>query len=162
MFNNLKEDLARYNENPNDEELSKKLAKKRLTMRIVGIILAVLGFGGAIACFVLLMTSGEYFMEHGFTPRLIVPFALVVPSAFIGGIGAMLINVSASITSNVRVLEQAMTDSLGVKCGNCGYIVNKDELFCTKCGKPIKKICPNCGEEYNANNDFCGKCGTKL
>ncbi len=51
------------------------------------------------------------------------------------------------------------------KCFNCGELYDSDDLYCSRCGKPLaspKKPCPECKAEIKSNATFCTKCGTHI
>jgi len=47
-------------------------------------------------------------------------------------------------------------------CSNCGTLQSKKNIFCTNCGKKIKKTCDNCNTPLNRNDKYCSKCANKL
>jgi Zn-dependent protease with chaperone function/RNA polymerase subunit RPABC4/transcription elongation factor Spt4 len=54
-------------------------------------------------------------------------------------------------------------------CPQCQTIVDKDSLFCEKCGANLRAIpvteircCPNCGKLLDADALFCDGCGAKV
>lgn len=65
-------------------------------------------------------------------------------------------------------------------CGNCGAVLDKDSLFCKRCGvklepkqelkdsaesaeEPDKKsVCRSCGAELDGDSRFCVKCGVEV
>ena len=49
-------------------------------------------------------------------------------------------------------------------CPNCGAKVDAVDVFCGKCGKPVKEElkCVGCGEKVEPGDMFCRKCGARL
>lgn len=49
-------------------------------------------------------------------------------------------------------------------CPNCGAEVNFEDVFCGKCGKPVKEElkCVGCGTKVEPGDMFCRKCGARL
>jgi len=49
-------------------------------------------------------------------------------------------------------------------CPNCGAKVMTEDVFCGKCGKPVKEElkCVGCGTKVEPGDMFCRKCGAKL
>lgn len=49
-------------------------------------------------------------------------------------------------------------------CPNCGAMVKGEDVFCGKCGKPVKEElkCVGCGEKVELGDMFCRKCGARL
>ena len=54
-------------------------------------------------------------------------------------------------------------------CPQCQTVVDKDSLFCEKCGADLRAIpvteirrCPNCGKLLDADALFCDGCGAKV
>ena len=50
------------------------------------------------------------------------------------------------------------------KCSKCGNLPDVDDIFCSKCAKPLNIICPECGIEawrYLFDN-FCPCCGLDM
>jgi len=51
------------------------------------------------------------------------------------------------------------------KCSSCGEVCDTEDLYCSRCGKPLaslKKQCPVCKAEIKSNATFCTKCGMAL
>jgi hypothetical protein len=49
-------------------------------------------------------------------------------------------------------------------CPNCGAKVKFEDVFCGKCGKPVKEElkCVGCGTKVEPGDMFCRKCGARL
>jgi hypothetical protein len=49
-------------------------------------------------------------------------------------------------------------------CPNCGAKVKAEDVFCGKCGKPVKEElkCVGCGTKVEPGDVFCRKCGARL
>jgi hypothetical protein len=49
-------------------------------------------------------------------------------------------------------------------CPNCGAKVTAEDVFCGKCGKPVKEElkCVGCGTKVEPGDMFCRKCGARL
>lgn len=49
-------------------------------------------------------------------------------------------------------------------CPNCGAKIEDVDVFCGKCGKPVKEElkCVGCGEKVEPGDMFCRKCGARL
>jgi hypothetical protein len=49
-------------------------------------------------------------------------------------------------------------------CPNCGAKIKDVDVFCGKCGKPVKEElkCVGCGEKVEPGDMFCRKCGARL
>lgn len=52
------------------------------------------------------------------------------------------------------------------KCLNCGKTLQKEEIYCAKCGikrgNKKKVMCTNCGTEVEVGEKYCTKCGEKI
>ena len=170
MFNKFRDEMVRLNANPTEE--NKKRAKKlRIKMKTVGITLAILGWGGAIACFVLFTINAASL--SGFGPKMLIPFLLFMPLAVLGSIGLMMNGVASRLVVNeniVNIMSQAHFNGETIennevqisKCPNCGDPISDDEVFCSKCGKQVKQECFDCGHINKLEDLFCAKCGKKL
>ncbi len=161
MFNGLRNEIAELNNDINNVANSKKAKKLRKRLLTIGLILAILGFGGLFTCFTLFVVNGANSNSFGPGPGIIIPFILFVPSGFVGGIGMMIFHLGLSIvitgyTSNL------INETVTLKCPECGDPISKDELFCTKCGHKLRNQCSKCGYINEPNDKFCAKCGHEL
>lgn len=162
MFKGLRDEIVSLNsdvKNITNCEKAKKLRKKLLA---IGLPLAIIGYLGVFVCFVLFATAGaDGFSENGFSARLIVPFVLIIPMAVIACIGTMLASLAFKIIITGYTTDLA--DSVvGNNCPSCGDKITEEELFCNKCGKPLRRQCPKCNHVNSIKNDYCEKCGEKL
>lgn len=162
MFRELRDTIKSLNSDVKtiaNCEKAKKLRKKLLS---IGLPLAVIGLGGAFACFVLFATAGEKaFTDTGFSARVLVPFFLLIPCAIVGGIGATLSSYGFKIIVT-GYAANLIDEAVGNNCPYCGGRVYESTLFCANCGKPLKKQCSACGHANDVQNKYCEKCGQKL
>ena len=161
MFNGLRNEIAELNSDINNVANSKKAKKLRKRLLTIGLILAILGFGGLFTCFTLFVVNSVTNDSFGPGPGIIIPFILFAPSGFVGGIGMMIFHLGLSIvitgyTSNL------INETITLKCPECGDPISKDELFCTKCGHKLRNQCSKCGYINEPNDKFCAKCGNEL
>lgn len=162
MFKNLQETIHLLNADINNVancEKAKKLRKKLLS---IGLPIAIVGFLGVIVCFILFITAGfDAFDSNGFTPRVLVPFILLLPCACIGSFGSKI----ASLGFNIVVAgytSKVIDETVGLNCPSCGETINSEMAFCPKCGTKLKKECTNCNHINDNKNEYCEKCGNKL
>ncbi len=47
-------------------------------------------------------------------------------------------------------------------CKKCGFELNENDKFCSKCGTSVLNKCPQCKEPYSVQQQFCVKCGFEL
>ena len=81
--------------------------------------------------------------------------------AVIACIGTMLSSLAFKIIITGYTTDLA--DSVvGNNCPSCGDKITEEELFCNKCGKPLRRQCPKCNHVNSIKNDYCEKCGEKL
>lgn len=50
----------------------------------------------------------------------------------------------------------------GNPCSTCGQISRTGDLYCRRCGSPLKTACPKCGASVNPADHFCTACGIEL
>lgn len=83
---------------------------------------------------------------------------------------------------NIKALREKIAEVKGIKsCINCGAEMERNQVFCAKCGTrnelpaptapeaseaaqeaPATAACPSCGAELPAGSAFCTNCGTRL
>ena len=163
MFKNLGEEIKYLNSNINDVanyEKAKKLRKKLLT---IGISLLACGIIGTIVSFVLFIVFGVNAMESmsGFPKLIIIPIITIFLSGICLSIGSVLISLGLKIVVTGYTTE-LIDETVGNRCPKCGDAIQPGEIYCDKCGTPVRKVCPNCQNINDPNSGFCSKCGTKL
>lgn len=47
-------------------------------------------------------------------------------------------------------------------CPYCNAVVDESTMFCSSCGKKIKRNCPHCGALIMVNRTFCSNCKKKI
>ena len=162
MFNNLAEEIKNLNADVKTVancERAKKLRKKLLC---IGLPLAIIGGVGLITCFILFATAGfSAFGNGGFTPRVLIPFALFIPFAILMAVGVAITNLGLKIIIT-QYTTNLIDETVGNNCSKCGDKIEPSEVFCSKCGTPVKKQCKKCQHINNIKNKYCEKCGEKL
>lgn len=137
-----------------NQEKAKKLRKRLLT---AGIILAVLGFGGAVACFALFAAFSMSFQ----TNYILIPLLLMIPCFIAGGIGVFCIYAGFAIILT-GVSTKFIAKSLSSHCPYCNKFIEEDALFCNGCGKSFRRKCPSCQTINEPDSLYCKTCGTRL
>lgn len=163
MFKGLRDEIVRLNSDVSNVANCEKAKKLRKKLLGIGLPIAIIGFVGVFVCFVLFATAGfDAFGEGGgFTARVLVPFILFIPCGVLGGIGASIASLGFKIV--VTGYTTNLVDSVvGNNCPNCSDRVEGGEMFCSKCGTPLKKTCTKCQHINNGKNEYCEKCGEKL
>ncbi|MCR4596558.1 MAG: zinc ribbon domain-containing protein [Lachnospiraceae bacterium] len=90
--------------------------------------------------------------------------------------------------TQMQAYGAAIGQNTGIKCPNCGQMLNAGAVFCTNCGErfdsqaasaapatpatpaqaatPVApaagKVCPNCQAVLSDDSEFCTNCGTKI
>lgn len=162
MFKGLRDEIVELNNDVNNVSNSKKAKKLRKKLMTIGLILAILGFGGVLTCLILFTTAGmNAFDDNGFTPRVLIPFILFVPCGAVGSIGMVIYHMGLSIVIT-GYTANLINETVTLKCPDCGDPISKDELFCTKCGRKLRNQCTKCGFINEPEDKFCAKCGNEL
>lgn len=162
MFKNLQETIKSLNADVKNITNCEKAKKLRRTLLAVGLPMAICGFLGAFICFILFATAGfKAFGPNGFTARVLVPFILLTPCGFIGGIGSRIASLGFKIVVT-GYTTNLINETVGNNCPKCGETVNSEMHFCPKCGTKVKKKCSKCEHINSHKSEFCEKCGTKL
>lgn len=160
----------------NKEERNKKHLKHKKLFKILGVILLIIG--GCLflsGFFSIIFLQGELFSK----PILIILPVIGVICLGIGGfltrlgfmkeVGTYVKNETAPIINElsddiepaIKNVKNAINDD-SVTCPNCHETIDKDSLFCDKCGKKIKIECPKCHTINDSDGKFCKKCGEEL
>ena len=164
MFENLREEIRLLNSDVNNVANSEKAKALRSKLLKIGITLAAIGFGGAFLCFVTFAVMGFMSVQSfsgDFPIFVIIPAILFVPFGALGSIGALLIALALTIvvtgyTSNL------VEENVWERCPKCGDRITKEELFCSKCGRQLRKTCSQCGTVNDPSDNYCKKCGNRL
>ena len=164
MFSSLQQQMKALNSDVKSVatcEKAKKLRKKLLT---IGIPMTVLGFGGALVCFILFgvlsfqKVNSDSFEFDG---TFLIPFFCIIPCAFVGAIGAGILSTGLKIVI-ADYVSTVIEEAVGLVCPVCKATVAPNAKFCGSCGTVLIKKCPNCQKENPLENGFCVDCGTPL
>ncbi|HBD06438.1 MAG TPA: hypothetical protein DCY93_03395 [Firmicutes bacterium] len=162
MFRNLHETIKALNADVKTVANCQKAKKLRKRLLAIGLPLAIVGYAGALVCFILFGTAGsKAFGENGFTARLMVPFFLAIPCALIGAIGTMIASLGFKIVIT-GYTANLIDETVGNNCPNCGETITPETQYCPKCGTHVRKECSKCHHINSHKNDYCEKCGNKL
>ena len=55
-----------------------------------------------------------------------------------------------------------LTEGELFSCPHCGSLLEKNFIYCPRCGKNVFTRCPNCGEPVKEDWNFCPYCKRKL
>lgn len=161
MFKQLTDEIKKLNADVADFATQEKAKVLRKQLIVWGLVIAVVGFVGVFVCFTLFVVGGvTTTVGSGITARVIVPFILFVPCGCLGGLGVTIAKLGLSILiggETAKFVDKSIND----RC-KCGSTIEADEIFCSKCGRSVRKTCSNCGEINDISSEYCKKCGTKL
>lgn len=82
------------------------------------------------------------------------------------GIGlGMGVGIGGTITDQMKNVTMHLDTQVNQKeeikiCSYCNAKLEKDQKYCTECGKQINQICSKCGEILKKGQKFCHSCGT--
>ena len=162
MFDNLRETIRGLNADVKNVANCQRARKLKSTLLLIGLPLAIIGFGGVFVCFALFATAGfDAFGPNGFTPRILVPFLLFIPCGVVGAIGARLASLGFKIVVT-GYTTNLIDEVVGNNCPHCGAEYSAASRFCPKCGRQVRKECPHCQHINSHKNAYCEKCGHKL
>ena len=162
LFSGLSEEIKALNSDVNNVANSERAKKLRRKLLSIGLPIAIIGYLGVFVCFVLFATAGfNAFGENGFTARVLVPFILFIPCGVVGVIGSSIASLGFKIVVT-GYTTQLIDEAVGNNCPKCGDKVDKDEMFCSKCGFQLRKECKGCKTINSHKDKFCKKCGKEL
>lgn len=162
LFQELHKTIRDLNSDVKNVANCEKAKKLRSKLLRIGLPMAIIGFGGAFACFVLFATGGIGAIGPGGpTARILVPFFLLIPCFLVGGIGATIAGLGFKIVVT-GYTSQIVEEAVGNTCPQCGASLASDDKFCAQCGYQMRVVCPDCGTTNDASDHFCSQCGKRL
>lgn len=159
----LKDTVKTLNANVADlatQEKAKNLRKKLIQYGIAGVAVGGIGVFISFIAFTIGGFSATQSMSSGLPYGVLIPFFLFPIFGVILGIGQTVLKIGLSILiggETAKYLDKNFTD----RCA-CGSVITKDEIFCTSCGREVRKTCSACGIKQNPKSSFCSNCGNKL
>lgn len=162
IFNNLSEEIKKLNSDVNSVANHKRARELRQKLLKIGIPMAVCGFLGVFICFISFALIGISSMgDFGFPTLILIPFFLIIPCGAVGGIGTTIAGLGFKIVV-VGYTSNLVEEALEENCPYCGDKITAGEIYCSECGRPLKKVCSNCNHVNVPTNKYCEKCGSKL
>ena len=162
IFSGLGAEIKALNSNVKDVANSERAKQLRKKLLLIGISMAIIGFTGVLICMVMFMTAGFSGIDaNGPTARIIVPFVLFMPCGIVGCIGLVIASYGFRIVV-AGYTTKIIDETVGNNCPQCGDMITKDEIFCSKCGYQLRKECKNCQTINSHADKFCKQCGKEL
>ena len=156
-------------------ELKKKHERTKRTLKIIGVVIAVIGLGLAVMGGVDMISS----VSDDKMPTLFWGLIVGLPMLGIGGMFCLMgfrkeitryvknetvpvINETGQeIRPAISAIAGAVKNAEGNICPHCGNPNDETAKFCRHCGAELSVVCPSCGEKVKAGK-FCDKCGKLL
>ena len=70
-------------------------------------------------------------------------------------------DISPALENYASAIKDGLFNNDEIIC-TCGKRNQKDDKFCSECGKALQSICSACGKVIETDNKFCSACGQKL
>ena len=164
MFENLRNEIKNLNSNVNNVVNSKRAKELRKKLLTIGGTLIAVGIIGTLVCFALFATGGmKMVLNHsaGFSFTIIIPFTLIIPFSLLASVGGILFSLGLKIVITGFTTD-LINETVGNNCPNCGNEIEKDEIYCSKCGARLRIKCKKCGKVNSPKDRFCRECGEEL
>lgn len=164
MFQGLRNEIIRLNSDVKSVANSEKAKKLRKKLMSIGLPLMIIGYVGALACFIAFTIGGFSAVgeqSFGLPTGVLIPFFLLIPFGIMGAIGTVIFKLALSIIITGYAAD-LVEETVGNVCPKCKKPIEANESFCSKCGAPLTKKCASCGESNELKNEYCSKCGNKL
>lgn len=161
MLKTIKDAINEINSGLHDKVNNEKAIKLKKKLLNISIPLIIIGVIGITVSFVLFVTAGKNaFTDNGFSARIIIPMVTLIVFGFILAVGFSLLSLALKIVVT-QYATNLISEETSEFCPVCHAKINENSVFCTSCGKQIKKQC-SCGQVNDLNSSFCSKCGKKL
>ncbi|HBJ98382.1 MAG TPA: hypothetical protein DDY82_04905 [Clostridiales bacterium] len=161
MLKDIKKVIKELNSGVQDKVNTEKAIKIKKKLLYISIPLIIIGIIGVIVSFVLFATAGrDAFTDNGFSVRIIIPMVTFIACGLISAVGFMLLSLALKIVVT-QFATNLISEGTSGFCPQCHAKIEENSVFCTSCGKQLKKQC-SCGQVNNLNSTYCSKCGKKL
>lgn len=161
MLKNIKNAIKEINSGVQSKVNNEKAIKLKKKLIHISIPLIVVGIIGVIVSFVLFVTAGnKAFTDNGFSARIMISIVTFIVSGIILSVGFAILSLALNIVVT-QFATNLISEETSEICPFCHAKINENSIFCTSCGKQLKKQC-SCGQVNDLNSSFCSQCGKNL
>ncbi len=142
------------------QEKAKQVRKKLIIAGTIITVISILIVVGAFIAFVMVGVNAVDNASDFKMINVVTPMIFFLIGGILLSIGSVILKAGLAIFIGGET-SSFVDRTINKRC-ECGNTITSDQMFCPKCGRPVRRVCPHCNAVLEPSDTFCRKCGHKV